>query len=90
MIAQADIIDVTKLSGKEIKFGATVTIVDEDSGQKSVYQIVGDNESDIKNNKLSISSPLARALIGKEKGTLVEFNSPKGLKTYSIKSVKYK
>ena len=90
LIAQADIIDVSKLSGKEIKFGATVTIIDEDSDQKSSYQIVGENESDIKNNKLSISSPLARALIGKEKGNIVEFKSPKGIKTYSIKSVKYK
>ena len=90
IIAQADIIDVSKLSGKEIKFGATVTVTDEDSGQKSIYQIVGENESDIKNNKLSISSPLARALIGKEKGSIVEFDSPKGIKTYSIKSVKYK
>ena len=90
IIAQADIIDVSKLSGKEVKFGATVTVTDEDSGQKSIYQIVGENESDIKNNKLSISSPLARALIGKEKGSIVEFDSPKGIKTYSIKSVKYK
>ena len=89
MIAQAEIIDVSKLSGKEIKFGANVVIIDEDSGQKSTYQIVGESESDIKNNKLSISSPLARALIGKEKGSTVEFNTPKGIKTYSIKSVKY-
>ena len=90
IIAQADIIDVSKLSGKEIKFGATVTVTDEDTDQKSIYQIVGESESDIKNNKLSISSPLARALIGKEKGSIVEFDSPKGTKTYSIKSVKYK
>ena len=90
IIAQADIIDVSKLSGKEIKFGATVTVTDEDTGQKSNYKIVGESESDIKDNKLSISSPLARALIGKEKGSIVEFDSPKGIKTYSIKSVKYK
>ena len=90
IIAQADIIDVSKLSGKEIKFGATVIVTDEDYGQKSTYQIVGESESDIKNNKLSISSPLARALIGKEKGSIVEFDSPKGTKTYSFKSVKYK
>ena len=90
IIAQADIIDVSKLSGKIIKFGATVTVTDEDTDQKSSYQIVGESESDIKNNKLSISSPLARALIGKEKGSIVEFDSPKGTKTYSIKSVKYK
>ena len=90
IIAQADIIDVSKLSGKIIKFGATVSVTDEDTDQKSSYQIVGESESDIKNNKLSISSPLARALIGKEKGSIVEFDSPKGTKTYSIKSVKYK
>ena len=90
IIAQADIIDVSKLSGKIIKFGATVSVTDEDTAQKSSYQIVGESESDIKNNKLSISSPLARALIGKEKGSIVEFDSPKGTKTYSIKSVKYK
>jgi len=90
IIAQANVIDVSNLKGKEIKFGATVTVMDEDSGIKSTYQIVGENESDIKNNKLSISSPLARALIGKNKDSVVEFSSPKGIKTYSIKSVKYK
>ena len=90
IIAQADVIDVSVLTGKEIKFGATVSVVDEDSEIESTYQIVGENESDINNNKLSISSPLARALIGKEKGSVVEFSSPKGIKTYSIKSVKYK
>ena len=89
VIAQADIIDVSKLSGKQIKFGATVTIIDENTSQKSTYQIVGEKESDIKNNKLSISSPLGRALIGKEKDNIIEFNSPKGSKTYSIISVKY-
>tara|TARA_B100001123_G_C14846771_1_gene842396 strand:- start:195 stop:668 length:474 start_codon:yes stop_codon:yes gene_type:complete len=90
IIAQADVIDVSVLTGKEIKFGATVSVVDEDSEIESTYQIVGENESDINNNKLSISSPLARALIGKVKGSVVEFSSPKGIKTYSIKSVKYK
>ena len=89
IIAQADIIDISKLSGKTIKFGATVTIVDKDTLQKSIYQIVGEKESDIKNNKLSISSPLGKSLIGKEKNDIIEFNSPKGSKTYSIKSVKY-
>ncbi|MBI29300.1 MAG: transcription elongation factor GreA [Pelagibacteraceae bacterium] len=90
IIAQAEVIDVSKLSGKEIKFGATVSVIEEESGQKSTYQIVGESESDIQNNKLSISSPLARALIGREKGSMVEFKSPKGIKTYSIKSVQYK
>ena len=90
IIAQADIIDVASLSGKEVKFGAKVSVIDEDTGQLSTYQIVGEKESDIENKKLSISSPLARALIGKEKESVVEFNSPKGIKTYTIKSVKYK
>ena len=90
IIAQAEVIDVSKLSGKEVKFGAKVSVIDEDTGQLSTYQIVGEKESDIENKKLSISSPLARALIGKEKESVVEFNSPKGIKTYTIKSVKYK
>tara|TARA_Y100000590_G_scaffold469377_1_gene656637 strand:- start:1730 stop:2203 length:474 start_codon:yes stop_codon:yes gene_type:complete len=88
-IAQADIIDVSALSGKEVKFGATVSVIDEDTNQQFTYQIVGEHEADINNKKLSISSPLARALIGKEKGSIVEFSSPKGIKTYSIKSVKF-
>ena len=88
-IAQADIIDVSALSGKEVKFGATVSVIDEDTNQQFTYQIVGEHEADINNKKLSISSPLARALIGKEKGNIVEFSSPKGIKTYSIKSVKF-
>jgi len=88
-IAQADIIDVSSLSGKEVKFGATVSVIDEDTNQQFTYQIVGEHEADINNKKLSISSPLARALIGKEKGSIVEFSSPKGIKTYSIKSVKF-
>lgn len=88
-IAQAEIIDVSSLSGKEIKFGATVHLIDEDSKQQSKYQLVGESESDIENNKLSITSPLARALIGKQKGNIIEFSSPKGIKTFTIKSVKY-
>ena len=88
-IAQAEVIYVSSLVGKEIKFGATVGVIDEDSKQESTYLIVGESESDIENNKLSITSPLARALIGKEKENVVEFNSPKGIKTYKIISVKY-
>ena len=88
-IAQAEIIDVTKLSGNEIKFGATVKISDDDTGEESTYQIVGEYESDIENKKLSINSPLARGLIGKVKDDNVEINSPKGIKSYTIISVKY-
>ena len=87
--ALSEIIDVTQLSGHEIKFGATVDIIDDESGKKSTYQIVGEYESDIENKKLSINSPLARGLIGKSKDDVVEINSPKGSKSYSIESVKY-
>ena len=85
----AEIIDVSQLSGKEIKFGATIEIEDNDSGIKSKYQIVGEYESDINNKKLSINSPLARGLIGKTKDDVVEVVSPKGAKSYSVLSVKF-
>ena len=88
-ISRAEVIDVKSLEGDEIKFGATVEIEDEDSGEIVSYQIVGDYESDIKNNKLSVSSPLARGLINKSVDDTVEINSPKGQKSYTIKSVKY-
>ena len=86
----AEIIDVSQLSGDEIKFGATVEIEEDDSGNKSTYQIVGEYESDIENKKLSINSPLARGLIGKTKDDVVEINSPKGVKSYTVLSVKFK
>jgi transcription elongation factor GreA len=86
----AEIIDVSQLTGKEIKFGATIEIKDDDTGDKSTYQIVGEYESDIKNKKLSINSPLARGLIGKIKDDIIEVNSPKGIKSYSVLSVKFK
>ena len=89
-IAQAEIIDVTKLSGNEIKFGATVKISDDETGEESTYQIVGEKESDIKNKKPSINSPLARGLIGKTKNDVVEINSPKGMKLYTILSIRFK
>ena len=88
-IALAEIINVSKLSGDEIKFGATIIIKDEESGNKSTYQIVGESESDIENKKLSVNSPLARGLIGKTKDDVVEINSPKGVKSYTILSVKF-
>ena len=88
-IALSEIIDVSELSGNEIKFGATVQIEDDDTGIKSLYQIVGEYESDIQNKKLSVSSPLARGLIGKTKNDIVEINSPKGIKSYTILSVKF-
>ena len=87
--ALAEIINVSQLSGNEIKFGATVEIIDDESEKKSIYQIVGEYESDIESKKLSINSPLARGLIGKSKDENVEINSPKGIKSYTIISVKY-
>ncbi len=88
-IALAEIIDVSKLSGNEIKFGATIIIEDDESRNKSTYQIVGEYESDIENKKLSVNSPLARGLIGKTKDDVVEINSPKGVKSFTILSVKF-
>ncbi len=88
-ISRVEIIDVKSIAGDEIKFGATVEIEDDESGEISSYQIVGDYESDIKNKKLSVSSPLARGLINKTVEDVVEINSPKGQKSYTIKSIKY-
>ena len=89
-LARADVIDVSKLSGDTIKFGATVTLIDEDTEKKAVYQIVGEVEADIKKGKISIASPLARALIGKTKGTTVEVMAPGGAKAYEIAKVEWK
>ena len=88
-ISRAEVIDVKSLEGDDIKFGATVKIEDDDSGEIVTYQIVGEYESDIKNFKLSVSSPLARGLINKSVGDVVEINSPKGQKSYTVKSIKY-
>ncbi len=88
-IARSQVIDVSKLSGKQIKFGATVNLIDEDSGEKSKYKIVGEDESDVKAGKISITSPIARALIGKEEGDVVEVMAPGGAKSYEIVKVKY-
>ena len=88
-VSRAEIIDVKSLEGDDIKFGATVEIEDDDTGESVTYQIVGEYESDIKNNRLSVNSPLARGLINKAVDDVVEINSPKGQKSYTIKSVKY-
>jgi len=89
-LSRAEIIDVSKLSGsKTIKFGATVTLVNEDTDEKKKYQIVGDVEADVKEGKISISSPIARALIGKAKGDTVEVSAPGGAHSYEILAVKY-
>jgi transcription elongation factor GreA len=89
-ISRADVIDVSKLSGKVIKFGATVTLIDEDSDETVSYQIVGQDESDIKDGRLSITAPLARALIGKTVKDRVEVSTPGGVKSYEIMKVVYK
>ncbi len=88
-IARAQIIDVSKLSGKQVKFGATVNLIDEDSGGKSKYKIVGEDESDVQGGKISITSPIARALIGKQEGDVVEVMAPGGPKSYEIVKVKF-
>ena len=88
--ARAEVIDVSKLSGKQIKFGATIRLADEDTDARITYQIVGTDESDIKSGLLSIGSPLARALIGKSKGDSVEVVTPGGSKAYKIISLKFK
>ncbi len=89
-IRRAEVIDVSKLSGKTIKFGATVTLADEDTDQETTYQIVGTDDADVDAGLLSITSPLARALIGKEVGDTVEVTTPGGSKAYEIIKVVYK
>lgn len=87
--ARAEIIDVSKLSGDKIKFGATVELIDEDTEDKKVYQIVGDQEADPKAGRISISSPIARALIGKSEGDTIEVNAPGGARSYEIVGFKF-
>lgn len=89
-ISRAEVIDPAKLSGKTVKFGATVTLADEDTDEESVYQIVGQDESDVKARLLSITSPLARALIGKSVGDSVEVATPGGSKMYEVVSVEFR
>jgi transcription elongation factor GreA len=88
-LARAQVIDTTKLSGETVKFGATVTVVDEDTDAEATYKIVGDDEADVKSGKISISSPIARALINKETGDVVEVTAPGGVKTYEILKVQW-
>jgi transcription elongation factor GreA len=89
-IARAQVIDVSKLTGSQIKFGATVTVVDEDTEEQGRYQVVGEHEADIKSGKISLSSPLSRAMIGKEVGDVVEVNTPGGVKAYEILKVEWR
>jgi transcription elongation factor GreA len=89
-ISRAEVIDVSKLSGSTIKFGATVKLIDDDTDEEKTYQIVGDSEADVKDGKVSISSPIARALIGKKTGDSIEVNTPGGGKSYEIIDVLYR
>lgn len=88
-LSRAEVIDVTKLSGTTVKFGATVKLIDEDSEEEKVYQIVGEAEADVKNGRISISSPIARALIGKGAGDTVEVTAPGGSHSYEILDVRF-
>jgi transcription elongation factor GreA len=89
-LSRAEVIDTTTLSGSTIKFGATVTLVDEDTEEKVKYKIVGDSEANVKDGKISISSPIARALIGKTKGETAEVVTPKGARGYEVVKVEWK
>lgn len=89
-LSRADVIDPSKLSGTTVKFGATVTVVDEDTEEKARYKIVGDLEASVKEGKISISSPIARALIGKSAGDTVEVTTPKGSRSYEILKIEWK
>ena len=89
LVARAEVIDISKLSGEKVKFGATVVLIDEDTEEKKTYQIVGDQEADVKSGRISISSPIARALIGKEVGDAIEVNAPGGARGYDVLKVQY-
>jgi transcription elongation factor GreA len=89
-LARAEVIDVSKLSGDTVKFGATVTVIDEDTDKKAVWQIVGEPEADAKAGKISITSPLARALVGKKKGANVEVVTPGGAKAFEVVKVEWR
>jgi transcription elongation factor GreA len=89
LLQRAEVIDVTKLNGTTIKFGATVTLIDEDTEKQSKFQIVGESEADVKSGKVSITSPTGRALIGKKAGDSIEVNTPGGGKSYEIVKVAF-
>jgi transcription elongation factor GreA len=90
MISRAEIIDVSKLSGDRIKFGATVKLVDEDTEEEKTYQIVGEPEADVRSGRVSVTSPIARALMGKTVGDTVEVSTPGGGKSYEVLNVMFR
>ncbi len=89
VLSRAQVIDVPTIKSDVIRFGATVIVADEDTDEEKTYQIVGDYEADIEKNKISLSSPLAKALIGKEVGDVAEFRAPSGNKSFDIIDIKY-
>ena len=89
-VGRAEVIDPAKLSGTSVKFGATVTLSDEDSGDKVKYKIVGEHEANVREGMISINSPIARALIGKSKGDSAEVTTPRGTRSYEILKIEYK
>lgn len=88
-LSRAEVIDPSKLSGNKVVFGATVTLIDEETEENVIYQIVGMEESDIKNGLVAITAPLSRALIGKEVGDAVEVSTPGGVKSYEVSQIKF-
>ena len=90
LLSRSEVIDVSAITGKIIKFGAVVKVADEDTEETTTYQIVGEHEADIKAGKLSITSPMARAMISKTNGDSIEVTTPGGIKSYEIISVKFK
>jgi transcription elongation factor GreA len=89
-LSRADVIDTTKLSGENVKFGATVTLQDEDTNEKVKYKIVGETEANVRDGKISIGSPIARALISKTKGDSVEVTTPRGARSYEVLKIEWK
>lgn len=89
VLSRAEVIDVSKLNGDTVKFGATASLLDEDSEEKRTYQIVGELEADVKKGKISITSPIARALIGKRVGDVVEVTTPSGPRSYEVLKVEF-
>jgi transcription elongation factor GreA len=88
-IARAEVIDVSKLNGSVVKFGATVTLADEETDEEQTFQIVGEDEADVTSGRRSVTSPLARALIGKSVGESVEVSTPRGAKAYEVVTVAF-
>lgn len=89
-VTRAEVIDISKLNGDTVKFGATVTLVDEDTEEEKVWQIVGDHEADVKQKKISVSSPIARGVIGKSVGDSVEISAPGGARSFEIAKIEFK